>query len=57
MLGVYRTGLLTTGDLRKIGWKVVYCKHLAQDRDQTQAHGNTIMNHWVSYGVGNFLTS
>jgi hypothetical protein len=30
--------------LKETGWQVVECIHLAQDRDQRQAHGNMVMN-------------
>jgi hypothetical protein len=30
-------------DLKEIGWEVVDCKHLAQDRDQRRALVNTVM--------------
>jgi len=31
-------------DLREIGWKVVDCMHLSQDRDRWRAVVNTVMN-------------
>jgi hypothetical protein len=34
--------------LRKIGWEVVECIHLAQGRDQWRVLMNNIMNLWVS---------
>jgi len=33
------------------------CIKLAQDRDRRQVLVNMIMNLWVSYDAGNFLTS
>jgi hypothetical protein len=34
-------------DVREIGWEVVDCIHLAQDRDHWRAVVNTEMNLWV----------
>jgi hypothetical protein len=31
-------------NLRKIGWEVIYCIHLVQDKDYLQALVNTVMN-------------
>jgi ribosome biogenesis protein Nip4 len=44
-------------DLREIGWGSVDWMHLAQDKDQWQALMNMIMNLWVPYKAGNFVTS
>jgi hypothetical protein len=35
-----------------VGWI-----HLAQDRDQQRALGNMVMNLWVPFNVGKFLSS
>jgi hypothetical protein len=37
-------------------WEDVDCVHLAEDRDQWQAHVSTVMNLQVPYKAGNFLT-
>jgi hypothetical protein len=42
-------------DLMEIGWEHVEWIH--QDKDQWGALVNTVMNLWVPYKVGNFLTS
>jgi hypothetical protein len=44
-------------DLREIGWGVMDWIDLAQDRDQWRALVNTLMNLWVAYSVGKFLSS
>jgi hypothetical protein len=44
-------------DLGEIGWGVMDCIDLAQDRDQWRALVNTVMNLRVSYNVGKFLSS
>jgi len=31
-------------DLREVGWEVVYCIHVAQDRDQWRGPVNTVMS-------------
>jgi hypothetical protein len=44
-------------DLREIGWEGVNWIHLAHNMDQWHGLVNTVMNLWVPYKVGNFLTS
>jgi len=39
-----------------IRWEGLDWMYLAQDMDQWQAILNTVMNLWVPYKVGNFLT-
>jgi hypothetical protein len=43
-------------DLREIGLGVMDWIDLAQDRDQWRALVNTVMNLWVPYNVGKFLS-
>jgi hypothetical protein len=42
-------------DLREIGWKVVDCIHLAQDRDQWRAVVNTVTKFFNTINGGEFL--
>jgi hypothetical protein len=42
--------------LREIGWDGMDWIDLAQDGDQWRALVNTIMNLWVPYNAGNFLS-
>jgi hypothetical protein len=44
-------------DLREIGFGDVGRIHWAQDRDRWRALVNMVMNLWVPYSAGNFLTS
>jgi len=44
-------------DHRGRGWEGVDWIHLTQNRDWWWAVVNMVMNIWVSYSVGNFLTS
>jgi hypothetical protein len=52
-----RFGTWTKMDLREIGWGGMDWIDLTQDRDQWKALVNTLMNLWVSYNAGNFLSS
>jgi hypothetical protein len=44
-------------DLREIGWGGMDWNDLAQDRDLRRALVNTVMDLWVPYNVGIFLSS
>jgi hypothetical protein len=44
-------------DLQDVGFGGVDWIKLAQDRDRCRALVNAVMNHWVPYNAGNFLTS
>jgi hypothetical protein len=44
-------------DLGEIGWDGVDWIDMAQDRDQWRAVLNTVMNLWVPYNAGKFLSS
>jgi hypothetical protein len=44
-------------DLREIGWDGTDWIDLAQDRDQWRALVNTVMNLWVPYNAGEFMSS
>jgi hypothetical protein len=43
--------------LREIGWGGIDWIHLAQHCDQWRAFVNIVMNLWVPYNVGKFLSS
>jgi hypothetical protein len=47
----------TKMNLREIGWGDVDWIDLAQDRDQWRAPVNTLMNIWVPYNAGKFLSN
>jgi glucose dehydrogenase len=44
-------------DLRGVGWGCMDCIDLAQDRDQWKSLVNTVMDLWVPYNLGKFLSS
>jgi len=44
-------------DLREIGWEGLDWICLAQDKDQWQAHVNTVINLQAPQKAGNFLTN
>jgi hypothetical protein len=44
-------------DLREIGWVGMDWMDLNQDRDHWRAFINTVMNLWVPYNFGKFLSS
>jgi hypothetical protein len=44
-------------DLRETGWDGMDRIDLAQNRDQWRALVNTVMNLWVPYNAGKFLSS
>jgi hypothetical protein len=44
-------------NLRETGWGGMDWIDLAQDRDQWTILVNTVMNLWVPYNVGKFLSS
>jgi hypothetical protein len=43
--------------VRKRGMEGVDMTHLTQDRDRCRVLMNTVMNLWIPYEAGNFLTS
>jgi hypothetical protein len=43
--------------LREIGWGIMDCNGLAQNRDQWRALVNMVMNLQVPQNVGKFLSS
>jgi hypothetical protein len=45
-----------TANLREIGWEAVDWMHLAQDRDQWQAVGKTVMNLQAPRMAGNLIS-
>jgi len=44
-------------DLQEVGCEGIDWIDLALDRDRWRTLINTVMNLWVPYNVGNFLTS
>jgi len=44
-------------DLMKVEWRRMGWIGLAQDRERWRVLVNAVMNFWVPYNAGNFLTS
>ena len=47
----------TKMDLQEVGWRDMDWTDLVQDRDRLWLLVNVVMNLWVPYSAGNFLTS